>query len=193
MLKKVCTIEGCSRPYHAKGMCDFHYRRKLRGESLDTPSRTEIGVLRKIYPNEYNLWKAMNQRCCNKNNRSYSRYGGRGIFVCSRWKGHSGFKNFISDMGERPVGKFENGYAKYSIDRIDNDKGYCPENCRWADRHTQRTNQNRVKEYTINGVRGSWTELYNSFHPKGLKEKTAWRRHFQLGWSVEEAILTPVS
>lgn len=70
----------------------------------------------------YRTYNAMLQRCCNPNNESYKNYGWRGITVCERWI--QSFENFYEDMGESPEGK--------SLDRINNEKGYSKENCRWA-------------------------------------------------------------
>lgn len=84
---------------------------------------------------EYMIWISMRQRCNNPNCKAYPRYGGRGITVCERW---DSFFNFLDDMGTRPPGM--------SIDRIDNDSGYRPDNCRWTDRITQ--NNNKTKSYS---------------------------------------------
>lgn len=78
----------------------------------------------------YSSWQAMRYRCSNPNNRNYKRYGGRGITVCDRW---NDFVNFLADMGERPEGT--------SIDRINNDKGYYPDNCQWATPKQQANNR----------------------------------------------------
>jgi len=77
----------------------------------------------------------MRDRCRNRNNNRFKYYGGRGIQVCERW---AVFKNFLEDMGPRPDGK-------YSIDRIDNDGDYTPQNCRWSDLHTQARNKSNAK------------------------------------------------
>lgn len=69
---------------------------------------------------EYYSWQSMIQRCTNSNVRQFLDYGGRGITVCERWRR---FENFLADMGLRPEGK--------SLGRLDNDKGYSPENCKW--------------------------------------------------------------
>src|SRR3954471_6233232 len=85
----------------------------------------------------YHVWQAMIQRCENPNCDAYENYGARGITVCEEW--HD-FELFIADMGVRPKG--------FSIDRIDNDKGYCKSNCRWASTAQQLNNRrnNRVIE-----------------------------------------------
>lgn len=86
----------------------------------------------------YNIWRGIVQRCENPKCKAYSDYGQKGIKVCNEWSGTQGFFNFVS-------WSLENGYGKeLTIDRIDGNKGYSPDNCRWADWSTQRRNQNRT-------------------------------------------------
>lgn len=92
---------------------------------------------------EYISWFNMKQRCFNKNNIRYKDYGGRGITVCDRWK--NSFENFYKDMGERKEG--------FSLDRIDNNKGYYKENCKWSDNVEQGRNR-RVQVNNNSGVKG---------------------------------------
>lgn len=89
----------------------------------------------KTFP-EYGAWSSMIQRCENQNHKYFSRYGGRGIKVCERWK--NSFQNFLTDMGNRPS-------KVYSLERINNNEGYCLENCKWETYKKQNLN----KENTV--------------------------------------------
>ena len=91
----------------------------------------------------YISWCAMNMRCNNPNATGYQNYGGRGIRVCDRWSGTDGFENFASDMGDRPNGA--------TLDRIDNDGDYCPNNCQWLSASAQSKKRRNVRLVTWKG------------------------------------------
>ena len=96
---------------------------------------------------EYTSWAGMIARCTYKGNPRYSRYGGRNIKVCERWR--YSFLNFYADMGNKPT-------HQHSLDRIDNDGDYTPENCRWANVSVQALNKKRPSTNT-SGYKGvSW-------------------------------------
>lgn len=121
----------------------------------------------------YGVWLGILQRCEDRNCRSFPRYGGRGITVCERW--HD-FKNFLSDVGQRPRNK--------SIERIDNSKGYEPGNCRWATMKEQCRNRRSNHVLTWNGRTmciAAWAEEI------GIKPLTVLHR-IRSGWSVERAL-----
>jgi hypothetical protein len=93
----------------------------------------------------YAVYKGMLTRCYNHNHRDFKFYGERGIRVARRWLGKRGMINFVSDMGDRPAGKRPNGWSAYTIERLDNDKGYGPTNCVWMHYLKQYSNQRKRK------------------------------------------------
>lgn len=122
----------------------------------------------------YTVWQSMKRRCCNPNSPSYHRYGGRGISVCKEWM--NDFKQFVSDMGERPEGT--------SLDRMDNALGYSKDNCRWATRQEQQRNREYKVMVTIEGVEYRAIELADI---SGLRYDTIVQRA-SIGLSYEEVI-----
>lgn len=100
------------------------------------------------YSHEYYVWRMMKNRCLNPKTPRYESYGGRGIEVCERWMK---FENFFADMGPRPLGVGRGGRALYSLERLDNEGGYSPENCIWATVAQQMANQRpkRAGNYAV--------------------------------------------
>lgn len=135
---------------------------------------------RKNHSPEYRVWAGMITRTTNANPflHGYGNYMGRGIAVCERWLV---FENFLEDMGRRPGPHF-------SIDRIDNDGNYCPENCRWATKKEQSRNTRANKMVTYNGETKCLAEWVDRV---GIPRQTI-RTRLRLGWTVEKAFETPV-
>lgn len=126
----------------------------------------------------YQTWNGMMQRCHNPGDKNYAGYGGRGIEVCDRWKD---FRNFSADMSPKPKGT--------SIDRIDNDKGYFLENCRWADNQTQASNK-RNNNYAI--VKGSKVTLSQVARENNMCFATLHDRIYKTGMTLSQAIEKPI-
>lgn len=125
----------------------------------------------------YSTWQAMLARCNNKNNGKYSLYGGRGISVCDRWKR---YENFLHDMGVRPS-------KNHSIDRINVDDGYHPENCRWASQKQQCRNKRDNRYIETTSGRMTVVEAAEKYN---LNKSTIFNR-LARGKSDSEALLPP--
>ena len=121
----------------------------------------------------YGIWQAMKDRCSNKNRADYHCYGGKGISVCDRWLT---FTNFYEDMGEPPL--------TYTLERLNKDGDYCPENCVWADRKTQAANTSRNRTVVVEGVRrlAKDVALENNISIHAYRH-----RLYVYKWSLEEA------
>jgi len=120
----------------------------------------------------------MRRRCNDPRDKRFADYGGRGITVCDAWA--DSFEAFVQDIGLAPS-------LDHQIDRIDNSKGYSPENCRWATRKEQGNNKRNNRRLTICGVEGTlgdWAEV------SGIASSTLARR-VRYGWQGEQ-LLAPV-
>jgi hypothetical protein len=152
---RVCIVAGCGRKYLAKGYCSRHYDHLRKLGNTDFESM-KIKDNRSKHP-LFAIYNALMNRCYNPNDKGYKRYGGRGITVCEKWK--NSFWEFAKDMGEKP-------FDKAQIDRIDNNKGYEPSNCRWVDRVTNIRNS-RTAKLDVKKVK-----IIKSLLKKGHKLKT---------------------
>lgn len=125
----------------------------------------------------YKVWDAMKARCYNKNHRSYKNYGGRGIFVCKDWQNYENFH----------VWSISAGYMDgLSIDRVDNDRGYSPDNCKWVEMKEQVRNRRITKTLEYNGELkplAEWCEVFElDYHKTNQK--------LLKGWTFEKVLLS---
>lgn len=123
---------------------------------------------------EHRSWQAMRARCLNPAHQAFHNYGGRGITVCARWES---YEDFLTDMGRRPT-------KRHTLDRIDNDQGYEPGNCRWATKKEQLRNTRFNRMVEFRGETMCMTELAERF---GRSHQMV---NFRLknGWSLEDAL-----
>lgn len=125
---------------------------------------------------EYEIWTQMLQRCDNPRSKSFESYGGRGISVCDRWRD---FAVFYADMGRKPL--------RASLDRIDNDGNYSPENCRWATPSQQGRNKRNNSGVLMGGRVVTWSELAER---SVVSAQLLRSRVVKYGWNVDEAMTT---
>lgn len=127
----------------------------------------------------YARWKSMIQRCTNPSASNFKHYGGAGVIICAQWL--RSFDAFLADMGECPSKAF-------TLDRIENAKGYEPGNCRWATMAEQNRNRTHCVMLTHNGITQNITDwaLQLGMRPQTLTER------LRLGWSPERALTQPL-
>lgn len=128
---------------------------------------------------ERRIWNQMKQRCLNKNNPAYDRYGGRGITIYPEWIDN--FNAFFIYIGPRPS-------VLYSIERIKNDEGYFPGNVKWATKGEQGSNKRnniRIEHNSKNLTMAEWAREL------GIDKRTIWRR-IQLNWDLDKVLDTPI-
>ncbi len=180
-------IEGHHSKWNCK--CDCGKEKAILATSLKSGRTLSCGCLQKeklLEANtihgktnspEWRSWAKMIRRCRDPRDNRFKSYAGRGITVCERW---SQFDNFISDMGNKPT-------PKHSIDRVNNDLGYCPENCRWASHTQQARNTRKNRNITASGETKRVTEWAEN---SPVNAKTIFARIYA-GWSPELAIKLP--
>ncbi len=162
--------------------CDCGQKTVCSGTNLKMGNSTSCGCARIKHGMSrtavYNQWKNMIYRCENPNANQHEDYGGRGLEVSKEW--HE-FKNFFNDMGYPPVGG--------TIERSDNNKGYCKENCYWASRREQARNKRNSQSVTYKDETLIVTDMAIKH---GMAPRTLFNRLFRAGMTIEEAIETPV-
>lgn len=189
----VLEYAGCkNEEAHWHCLCDCGNRTISSGRALRRKQTKSCGCYRRDYQSQnvkhgcnrkkgktraYSVWSGMIQRCTNPNDKYFFNYGGRGINVCEQWKD---FNNFLSDMGEPPEGK--------TLDRIDNNIGYSPENCRWADRFVQMRNCRRNVVIEFEGKKQTLIEWAEE---TGIKFNTLQSRINNPKWTLSDALTKP--
>ena|SRR5688572_1616229 len=170
-----CTVCGenfLTYPYRVKNNTAKYCSYPCRNSSYTS------AIGEKQYPFEYHCWQSLKDRCLNPNNSSYKNYGQRGIKVCSSWA--QSFATFLSDIGPRPS-------KSHSIDRIDNNGDYSPDNVKWSLPSEQARNTRRTKFLTYNNKTLcllDWSILL----------KIPWNTldsRLRKGWSIEKTLTTP--
>jgi len=131
------------------------------------------------FTREYNSWQSMKKRCYYEKCPSFPRYGGRGIKVCDRWL--ESFQNFYDDMGERP--------KNMTLDRVDVNGWYTPENCKWSSPMDQSKNRECTQLYDIFNERLTLSEISRKYN---IKFATLFSR-YKRGMTFEEAVTKPVN
>lgn len=177
-----CDCGEITKPIYASNLkygrtisCGCHRNYVLN--SLAEKSRTHGMTNTRLYT----IWTSMKVRCYNKNCDAYNKYGGRGITICDEWK---------NDFSAFMKWAYENGYSEeLTIDRINVNGNYEPDNCRWATYKTQANNTRKNKYLTLDGktmTMKQWSEY------TGIRYGTLYRR-LKDGWSVKSALTIPIT
>lgn len=177
---------GSKRILYANCVCDCGTLRSVNMSNLRAGLTNSCGCKRfrthgKKGSKIYYIWAGMKQRCENPKAPHYERYGGRGITVDAEWS--ASFEAFSRDMGAGHV-------DGVTLDRIDNDGPYSPENCRWASRKEQARNRSTNLMVEVNGKS---VTLAEAAEMSGLPDAVVRARVCRYGWPLERALSEPVS
>lgn len=189
----VISFAGQDKHHFAHWLCrcDCGNEKVISGSALRSGVTVSCGCYRLEQANKantrhnlshtriYTEWRHMKDRCLNKNHKAYSYYGGRGISVCPEW---------INDVSVFADWAYSNGYKEgLTLDRIDPNGNYEPNNCRWISQAEQMANTRRCRVYEINCEKhtlSEWCKIYNVPY-----ERT--RTRLNQGWNIEKALTTP--
>ncbi len=142
---------------------------------LRSQKRPDLATHGKAKSRVHSVWSQMKQRCSNRKRPEWKRYGGRGITVCERWQ--NSFENFYADMGDPPEG--------HTLDRIDNDGDYEPNNCRWADVFTQGGNRRNIEKVQWRGEQRILTDIALL---ENVEFNSLWNKVKIYGMTLEQAV-----
>ena len=169
--------------------CECGTLTKVRGKNLKNGAVKSCGCLKNKPTTQthgmsktsiYKIWAGMKSRCSYEKSCSFSRYGGRGIKVCDEWK--NSFESFYT-------WSLDNGYKKgLSIERVNNNGDYCPENCKWVSQKEQCLNRRTNIVYKYKGESHTLTEWCEALN---LNYKLVHNRIYKLGWSFDKAVSMP--
>lgn len=174
-------------------VCECGTRKIVRGKSLKYGDSTSCGCLQKEGIREraskhhgfgtrlYNIWNSMRQRCLNPNHHAFHNYGGRGITICSAWNDYDNFRDWALRTGY----KEDAARGECTLDRIDVNGCYAPENCRWSSMTEQSNNRRDSIVLTYNGESKPLTELARD---NGVKYCTAWKR-YKKGLPIDQILI----
>lgn len=160
------------------GRIQVQYVRNIEAGKSTRCRKCSIGPIRhgKSHTRVHNIWCGILTRCDNPNFKFFHNYGGRGITICDRWRV---FEKFYEDMGDPPPG--------FSIERIDCDGNYCPENCIWVHPKKQYLNKRKTRRFSYKGKMLTTNEISEL---TGVKSKLIYERICHRDWDVERAAET---
>jgi hypothetical protein len=187
-------VDSCGQEHAAYlTRCDCGTEKKVEGHNLLSGASTSCGCLQKELlalrnrkhdgagSRLYNTWMGMKTRCSNVNDSGYKNYGGRGITICSEWQDFAAFREWAFNSGYRD---------DLTIERIDVNRGYCPENCTWIPWADQGKNTRKLVKHTAFGETKHISEW--SRDPRCVVRLNTLNMRLHRGWPFLEALTTPL-